>query len=110
MHSSQNEQDSRIYADFARVLCLEPSNQQETYEMARAAFDLSERFQVPVLLRLVTRLAHSRAPVEVQERQDQSMLPPVQDTTRLEVVQSAKMYLALKMLKEKLSRICTTMY
>jgi indolepyruvate ferredoxin oxidoreductase, alpha subunit len=64
MHSSQNEQDSRCYADFARVICLEPATQQEAYDMTREAFDLSERFAVPVLLRLVTRLAHSRCAVE----------------------------------------------
>jgi indolepyruvate ferredoxin oxidoreductase, alpha subunit len=64
MHSSQNEQDSRYFADFARVICLEPANQQESYEMTREAFDLSERFHIPVLVRLVTRLAHSRAVVE----------------------------------------------
>jgi indolepyruvate ferredoxin oxidoreductase alpha subunit len=58
MHSSQNEQDSRFYADFARVICLEPANQQEAYEMTREAFDLSERFEIPVMIRLVTRLAH----------------------------------------------------
>jgi indolepyruvate ferredoxin oxidoreductase alpha subunit len=67
MHSSQNEQDSRWYADFARVLCLEPATQQEAYDMTRDAFDLSERFRVPVLLRLVTRLAHSRTAVELRE-------------------------------------------
>ena len=60
MHSSQDEQDSRFYADFARVLCLEPATQQEAYDMTVEAYDLSERFGVPVLLRLVTRLAHSR--------------------------------------------------
>lgn len=65
MHSSQNEQDSRHYADFAQAPCLEPSNQQECYDFAREAFDLSERLQVPVLLRLVTRLAHSRAVVRM---------------------------------------------
>jgi indolepyruvate ferredoxin oxidoreductase alpha subunit len=65
MHSSQNEQDSRFYADFARVPCLEPATQQEAYDMTRAAFDLSERFRVPVVLRLVTRLAHSRTSVTV---------------------------------------------
>lgn len=65
MHSSQNEQDSRHYAEFAQVPCLEPSNQQECYDFAREAFDLSERLQVPVLLRLVTRLAHSRAVVRL---------------------------------------------
>jgi indolepyruvate ferredoxin oxidoreductase alpha subunit len=67
MHSSQNEQDSRFYADFARTLCLEPSDQQEAYDMTREAFDLSERFHVPVMLRLVTRLAHSRAPIVARE-------------------------------------------
>jgi len=63
MHSSQNEQDSRYLADFAKIPCLEPHNQQEAYEMTRYAFDLSERFHVPVLLKLVTRLCHSRAVV-----------------------------------------------
>ncbi len=57
----------RYYADFARILCLEPANQQEAYDMTREAFDLSERFHVPVLVRLVTRLAHSRAAVRVCE-------------------------------------------
>lgn len=66
MHSSQNEQDTRIFADFARVPCLEPSNQQEAYEMTREAFDLSERFHVPVVLRLVTRLCHGRAAVRTR--------------------------------------------
>lgn len=65
MHSSQNEQDSRWYADFARVPCLEPASQQEAYAMTREAFDVSERFGVPVLLRLVTRLSHSRTSIEV---------------------------------------------
>uniref|UniRef100_A0A832HYU5 Indolepyruvate oxidoreductase subunit IorA n=1 Tax=Eiseniibacteriota bacterium TaxID=2212470 RepID=A0A832HYU5_UNCEI len=67
MHSSQNEQDSRWLADFARVPCLEPATQQEAYDMTREAFDLSERFAVPVMLRLVTRLSHSRTTVEVGE-------------------------------------------
>lgn len=61
MHSSQNEQDSRLYADFARTFCFEPADQQEAYDMTREAFELSERFEIPVLLRLVTRLSHSRA-------------------------------------------------
>ncbi len=64
MHSSQNEQDSRYYADFARILCLEPADQQQAYEMTRQAFDLSERFHIPVMIRLVTRLAHSRSVVK----------------------------------------------
>lgn len=67
MHSSQNEQDSRFYAKFALIPALEPSDQQEAYDMAAYGFDLSERFGIPVLLRLVTRLSHSRGVVEVNE-------------------------------------------
>jgi len=65
MHSSQNEQDSRFYADFARVMCLEPATIQECYDMTREAFDLSERFRIPVLVRLVTRVAHARGVITV---------------------------------------------
>ncbi|MCD8388161.1 MAG: thiamine pyrophosphate-dependent enzyme [Bacteroidales bacterium] len=67
MHSSQNEQDSRYYADFALIPALEPTNQQEAYDMARYGFELSERHGVPVLARLVTRLSHSRAVVETDK-------------------------------------------
>ena len=67
MHSSQNEQDSRFYARFAMIPCLEPSTQQEAYDMAGYGFDLSERLQIPVLMRMVTRLAHSRAVVETED-------------------------------------------
>ena len=66
MHSSQNEQDSRFYGKFAMMPVLEPSNQQEAYDMMDEAYALSERFKTPVLLRVVTRLAHSRANVEVK--------------------------------------------
>lgn len=64
MHSSQNEQDSRFYADFARLPLFEPSDQQEAYDMTREAFELSDRLGLPVLVRLVTRLSHSRATVK----------------------------------------------
>ncbi|HOR48632.1 MAG TPA: thiamine pyrophosphate-dependent enzyme [Rectinema sp.] len=64
MHSSQNEQDSRLLADFAHVPCFEPSDQQEAYDMVRAAFDYSETHEVPVMVRIVTRLAHARALVQ----------------------------------------------
>ncbi len=66
MHSSQNEQDSRFFGDFARIPIFEPSSQQEAYDMTREAFDVSERFRIPVMVRLVTRLAHSRANVTVR--------------------------------------------
>lgn len=61
MHSSQNEQDSRVYAKFAMIPILEPSNQQEAYDMTRLGFELSEAFGTPVMMRITTRLAHSRA-------------------------------------------------
>ena len=64
MHSSQNEQDSRFYGKFAMIPVFEPSSQQEAYDMTRAAFDFSERYRIPVLMRLTTRMAHSRAAIE----------------------------------------------
>lgn len=67
MHSSQNEQDSRFYSDFAMMPTLEPSNQQEAYDMAAYGFDLSEKYSIPVLVRLVTRLSHSRGVVVTDE-------------------------------------------
>ncbi len=66
MHSSQNEQDTRYYGHFAQIPIFEPSDQQEAYDATREAFDLSERFKVPVLVRMVTRLSHSRGVVETQ--------------------------------------------
>ena len=64
MHSSQNEQDSRFYGKFALIPIMEPSNQQEAYDMTRYAFELSEKFGTPVLVRVTTRLAHSRAGIK----------------------------------------------
>jgi len=81
MHSSQNEQDSRFYAAFAMVPCLEPRSQQEAYAMTREAFEVSERFQVPVLLRLSTRLSHARAAITTQSVEPQK---PVAKTTEKE--------------------------
>lgn len=63
MHSSQNEQDSRQYGGMAQIPVFEPSDQQEAYDLTREAFELSERMGIPVMVRLVTRLAHSRAEV-----------------------------------------------
>jgi indolepyruvate ferredoxin oxidoreductase alpha subunit len=74
MHSSQNEQDSRYYAQFARIFCLEPSNHQEAYEMTRQAFDISEKLGIPVLIRLVTRLSHSRSSVRTGEMRGENGL------------------------------------
>ncbi len=66
MHSSQDEQDSRFYGKFALIPTFEPSSQQEAYDMMAAAFDYSEQQKLPVLMRVTTRMAHSRAVVEVK--------------------------------------------
>ena len=70
MHSSQNEQDSRHYAIAAKVPMLEPSDSAEAYTFAASAFELSEKFDTPVLLRSCTRMAHSQALVELGERKE----------------------------------------
>jgi len=72
MHSSQNEQDSRVYGKFAQIPILEPSSQQEAYDMAYAGFQLSEKFRIPILIRITTRLAHSRAAIERKDLLDQN--------------------------------------
>ncbi|MGM9697863.1 MAG: thiamine pyrophosphate-dependent enzyme [Prevotella sp.] len=74
MHSSQNEQDSRFYGKFALIPIFEPSNQQEAYDMMSVAFDYSEAIKEPVLLRVVTRLAHSRAGVIVKEPREENSI------------------------------------
>lgn len=75
MHSSQNEQDTRYYGQFAQIPIFEPSNQQQAYDMTREAFLLSERVGLPVLVRLVTRLAHSRADIVTRP----AVEPPARD-------------------------------
>jgi len=72
MHSSQNEQDSRFFGKFAMIPVFEPSCQQEAYDMAYSGFDLSEKHKIPVLLRITTRLAHSRSVVITKEKKKQN--------------------------------------
>lgn len=67
MHSSQNEQDSRHYAVASKVPMLEPADSQEAYTFARTAFELSEKYDTPVILRMCTRIAHSQSVVETAE-------------------------------------------
>lgn len=81
MHSSQNEQDSRFYGKFAMIPIFEPSTQQEAYDMMGDAFRLSETRKLPVLMRVVTRLAHSRAAVRVGEIASENPLRPDHERT-----------------------------
>lgn len=75
MHSSQNEQDSRYYAISAHVPMLEPSNSQEAKDFVKLAYDISEKYDTPVMLRTTTRLSHSQTFVELGEREDIALKP-----------------------------------
>jgi len=76
MHSSQNEQDTRMYGKFAYLPILEPSNQQETYDAVHYGLDFSEKVKLPVILRITTRLSHSRAVVVQKTDKAQNTLNP----------------------------------
>jgi indolepyruvate ferredoxin oxidoreductase, alpha subunit len=74
MHSSQNEQDSRFYGKFALIPILEPSNQQEAYDMTYNAFELSEQLGYPIMIRITTRLAHSRSGIVRKPQKPKNLL------------------------------------
>ena len=73
MHSSQNEQDSRHYAKASKIMMLEPADSDECLKYSKLAYELSERFDTPVLLRLTTRVSHSRSLADVGERVDNGL-------------------------------------
>jgi indolepyruvate ferredoxin oxidoreductase alpha subunit len=79
MHSSQNEQDSRFYGKFAMIPILEPSNQQEAYDMAYEGFEFSEKYKIPILIRITTRLSHSRSGVETRDTKIENPLTYPED-------------------------------
>jgi len=72
MHSSQNEQDSRFYGDFAMIPIMEPRNQQEAYDMVYNGFEISEKYKIPVMIRITTRIAHSRADIALKTKKEQN--------------------------------------
>jgi indolepyruvate ferredoxin oxidoreductase alpha subunit len=78
MHSSQNEQDNRNYAKFAKVPMLEPSDSQEAKEFIKLAFDLSEQFDTPVFVRTTTRISHSKSIVELSEPHHGTVQPGIE--------------------------------
>lgn len=73
MHSSQNEQDNRGYGKFAKLLVIEPSDSQEALDFTREAFNLSEQFDSPIMLRVTTRLCHSQSLVEEGEKPERPL-------------------------------------
>ena len=83
MHSSQNEQDSRHYAIAAKLPILEPSDSEESRVFAKKAFEMSEKFNTPVLLKMVTRVAHSQSIVDTEERVEPDRVPYVKDPAKV---------------------------
>ncbi len=86
MHSSQNEQDNRHYARAAKICMLEPADSQEALDMTKAAFAISEQYDVPVLLRSTTRVCHSKSIVELGERSPVDAKPYVKDRAKWDTI------------------------
>lgn len=110
MHSSQNEQDSRFYAKFAMIPVLEPTNQQEAYDMAYSAFELSEKLKLPVMIRITTRMAHSRASVAVKVKVEQNAVKLPKDPRQFVLLpaiarKNYKTLLASQEVMERLSEV-----
>ena len=82
MHSSQNEQDSRHYAVSAKVPMLEPSDSSDALNFTKLAYELSEQFDTPVMLRMSTRISHSQSLVEVGEREELPLKPYVKNVAK----------------------------
>lgn len=82
MHSSQNEQDSRHHAIASKVLMLEPSDSQEVKDFVKQGFELSERFDTPVIVRMSTRVAHSQSAVELCDRENYEIKPYVKNMAK----------------------------
>ena len=101
MHSSQNEQDNRVYGNFAMLPMFEPSNQQEAYDMVYEGYDLSEQLGYPILFRITTRMAHSRAGVQTKDRKPQKAVHTEEDARQKYVLLPAIARKRFKILIEK---------
>jgi len=97
MHSSQNEQDNRNYAPFMHVPMLEPSDSQEAKDMFAAAFDISERYDTPVMFRMTTRVCHSKSLVELGERHEFDAIPYVKNRMKNDCVPAVSKLSRLRM-------------
>ena len=106
MHSSQNEQDSRFYAKFALIPAFEPCDQQEAYDMPKLAYEISEKYHLPVLMRVTTRLAHSRSGVVRSEvlAENKMHLPEIKGQFMLLPAFARKKYKHLLEIQEDLER------
>lgn len=111
MHSSQNEQDNRVYGKFAMLPMFEPSNQQEAYDMVYDGFELSEKLGYPILLRITTRLAHSRSGVVRRDQQPQNEMNCPEDGRSRYILLPAfarKRYKALLAAQEEFTAVSET--
>ncbi|MCD6435517.1 MAG: indolepyruvate ferredoxin oxidoreductase subunit alpha [Clostridiales bacterium] len=96
MHSSQNEQDNRYYAKFAKIAMVEPSNSQEAKDMVKEAIKISEEYDTPVLLRMTTRICHSKTIVQFGEREEGIKKPYVKNLQKYDAVPSVARVLHAK--------------
>ncbi len=105
-HSSQTEQDSRFLAFFAKIPVFDPSTPKEAYEFARKAVDLSKGFEIPVMLRTTTRIAHSREDIDIEDIEERKTAEPVfnKDVNRFAATPHFR-YLLHKALNEKIEKI-----
>ena len=103
MHSSQNEQDNRNYAKFAKIPMFSPSDSQETYDMIKEAYDLSEDYDTMVLFHMTTRVCHSKSLVATSgERIEKAQVPYVRNLPKFDAVPAVSKQLRIKMVdKEK---------
>lgn len=95
-HSSQNEQDNRNYAKAAKIPMLEPADAQESKDMTKLALELSEKFDAPVLLRMTTRVCHSKGIVECNDREEREIIPYKKDINKFVVVPAVARKLRVK--------------
>ncbi|MCX7781890.1 MAG: indolepyruvate ferredoxin oxidoreductase subunit alpha [Negativicutes bacterium] len=104
LHSSQNEQDNRYYAKFSKLAMLEPSDSQEAKDMVRAAMEISERFDTPVLFRMTTRVCHSKSLVTLGARTQEFKKPYVKNLQKYDLVPNVARKLHVE-LEERLKRL-----
>ena len=105
IHSSQNEQDNRHYAELAKVPMLEPTDSQEAYDLMAHAFDISERFDTPVLVRVTTRLCHSQSVVETGRRTGREKSPSFRHNAKKYVMLPTSARRRRPVIEERLSRL-----
>lgn len=104
LHSSQNEQDNRHYAKFAKIAMVEPSDSQEAKDMLIAAMEMSEIFNTPVLFRMTTRVCHSKGLVKIEERKEASKKPYVKKLAQFDLIPSVSKRLRAE-LEERLHKL-----